>query len=410
MNANIITDPSLHRLSKKFLRAEINRSYWTYRPMFYTARNAYQPWQYIGMILIMLDKKFSSFRHLHKELNIKANSHLRRFCGFRFGHVPARSRLQEFLKTLTPEMWDEIMNVIWQQFANRYPEMKQFPLIIGVDTMDQPVNSRYDRKSKSFTDSNARFGYRTSKLGKTSTFGGYKKHTLKALFPSLNMIIPIYSRVESADVKENIPMVDYFRLLEKFPLFDKQTGAFGLGDAGYIDANSQKEIRETLNISFITGIRCNTAIDSEIYAPDGHPTCPEDHRLIWMGKDNFGAYHQYDGDSHYCNQCPRSGTCPKQFDLPVGDHETLLGNIPYHRTKEIRKRLRPQIEITNYWDKWVCLDEVRFKCNVHITTILARAYDVYKLIRYLGDNVSYYRAKKTQKPDKAKQLEFQLAA
>lgn len=405
----------LQEIDKLIDNNKLDDIYFKHNPGRY--KRGYRPHQYIRIHLLPHFVTFSSFNDVQDRL--KHQKELRKFCSLKNNKVPAPSKMSEFRNSSNIKFLDEIQ----KELLETLKEMGVFDeeiIVIIPDSSDQEANCNgYGKKicqcktkkckcQKQYTANEATKGGRTKKSGKTQTFVGYKKHSVWTKLFSFSKLIPLASTTKTAiysDHKAYLENINFVR--EVFP--DKTL--ISVADLGYIDSKTKNISRTKYDIPLITTMKKNMIIDTNIFDPDGTPTCPEGYRLLHCEFNKNSQEHYYVANKDNCNACPIVGTCDKEFTLSVNLHETLLNPIPFHTSinKKLRKKIRPQCESGNFMDKHVYNVDRLFKNNDKLVSFVNKVND----IAHLLDTIVFIKKNENKKPRKlndSRQLKLNIAA
>lgn len=417
-------DPELEAVSELIDDHEINQIYWRYHPPAKRGRKPYFPSQYVRMHLLLLLKRFSSYNQLYRET--KKRKAFRKFCKLKNKHcVPAPSRLSEFRKSLIIKgpgggdftiLVDYLRSVLLK--AKELGILKE-SLIAVPDSTDLPATCNGFGKKvcscpgkcdcpREYTAKGAKKGHRSKKSGKSPYFVGYKKHTLKVILPELGKVISLCSITAPA----NEPDGSFY-----LPLLGRAVEGSGLtiaavcGDLGYCSQELKRESRQRYGAPLVTGVKSNTVF-SELFNPNGNPTCEEGIRLEFLEYDPSTQELIYKGTEE-CNSCPLMGTCPREFAFPCHLHETLLCPIPYHTelSLRLRKKIRPLSEPTFSEEKHIFnLAHVQMK-SLDFAAVLSDLADICKVLKVMaGFKQNKGKVRYTRTRPGSIQLELPLAA
>jgi hypothetical protein len=102
-----------------------------------------------------------------------------------------------------------------------------------------------------------------------------------------------------------------------------------VGDLGYIQSQTKRQIRETWKVAVITKMKK----DMSIIAPFESTrcvTCPQGQPLQWLEYNQEEDRHCFGvrAVDPLCGQCWEVSGCSREFDYPPAHHETLLGLLP----------------------------------------------------------------------------------
>lgn len=296
--------------------------------------------------------EISSFRQLCKQLKEPKNQAWRNFIGTpTIEDVPVHSSLSHFRKTVTPELFYEILF----DFIRQALQLDAFlqPTLSGIDS--RPVYAHvngYKKKrchcedkdicdcEKVFSDSDAKVGVQRNKANQNKFFIGYRKHSIVCPTPTgpivlLSIILP----PDTSDVNVLIP------LLKKLEQMSDLKVDYLAADLGYFSAEHQEKSLVDHNVAVVTEFKKNTTIP-EACSAEGKPECEAGHELIWGGFNKKTYTSWFNGDEKKCMACPLQGTCDKQFEFSFKENPFFFGPVP--QGSELQKqilRFRKQVEL-----------------------------------------------------------------
>jgi hypothetical protein len=127
-----------------------------------------------------------------------------------------------------------------------------------------------------------------------------------------------------------------------------------VGDMAYIDLPQQRQIREELQVAFVTRMRADMQMVAP-YTRNAVPRCHQGQRLEWLGYDEATAQQWFapTAPARICAWCWEAQRCPREFAYPAADHEILLGMVPHASwlARHLTKKVRPWIEPAQSFEK-----------------------------------------------------------
>jgi hypothetical protein len=278
--------------------------------------------------------EITSFRQLCTQLVDPKNHAWRNFIGTPdIKDVPVHSSLSHFRKTVTPELFYEILFDLIRQ-ALKLDDFLQ-TILAGIDS--RPVYAHvngYKKKrclcenketcdcEKTYSDSDAKVGVQRNKANQNKYFIGYRKHSIVCPTPTgpvvlLSIILP----PDTSDVNVLLP------LLEKLKELGDLKVEYLAADLGYFSAEHQTEALVEQDIAVVTDFKKNTIIP-ETCSSKGKPECEAGHELIWDGFDRKTRTSWFNGDEFKCMSCPLQATCDKQFGFSFDEDPIFFGPVP----------------------------------------------------------------------------------
>lgn len=127
-----------------------------------------------------------------------------------------------------------------------------------------------------------------------------------------------------------------------------------VGDMAYISLQTQRRIREEMDVAVITRLRADMHL-LEPYEGRGEMRCPQGQRLQWLHYESeqqqqwFGAA----PPQELCAWCWQQSCCPREFAYPASRHEILFGKVPFGSwlAKHLNAHVRPWIEPCQAFEK-----------------------------------------------------------
>jgi hypothetical protein len=155
----------------------------------------------------------------------------------------------------------------------------------------------------------------------------------------------------------------------------------------YIDMRQQRQIREELNVAFITRMRADMHLVAP-YTANAIPRCHQGQRLEWLGYDSEDGF-QWFGPISPANICPwcwEGHRCPREFAYAAASHEILLGMVPHASwlAKHLTLRVRPWIEPAQSYEKNQLGLNFFFLNSLQLTWVMILLADAVVLLRAMA--------------------------
>ena len=200
----------------------------------------------------------------------------------------------------------------------------------------------------------AALGGRTLKTGQSRFFLGYKKHTFRLWIQKYDrgvLLVPLVSWVTPANVHEGCLLNPSVQYCERRWQWRPDVV---VGDMGYIDAATKKQIREQWNVAVVTRIKENMNLVAPFQAWN-QVACMQGQPLEGLGYERNDQLHWFgvtDSDP-LCSRCWQAAECPRQFSFPPSDHESLFGLLPLSTqvAQRLLRQVRPWIEPCQSYEK-----------------------------------------------------------
>jgi len=160
-----------------------------------------------------------------------------------------------------------------------------------------------------------------------------------------------------------------------------------VGDMAYINLPQQRQIREELNVTFITRLRADMHLVAP-YTANAVPRCHQGQRLEWLGYDADEALQWFGpvSPAKTCPWCWEAHRCPREFAYAAANHEILLGMVPHASwlAKHLTLRVRPWIEPAQSYEKNQLGLSAFFLNSLQLTWVMILLADAVVLLRALA--------------------------
>jgi len=163
------------------------------------------------------------------------------------------------------------------------------------------------------------------------------------------------------------------------------TPALVVADMAYINLESQRRLREELQVGVITHLPPNYDLPKEI-EPALLMRCCQGQKLEWLGLRQNERLHWFgvaNPAEALCSRCWQASQCPREFSFAPRQHEIALGTIPLNtRTAQrLLKQTRPWIEATQSYEKIQLGLGNMFLNSLRLAAILSQLTDMVMLLR-----------------------------
>lgn len=162
------------------------------------------------------------------------------------------------------------------------------------------------------------------------------------------------------------------------------TPQWTVGDMAYISMETQRRLREQLQVALITRLRQDMHW-VEPYASDGQPRCPQGQQLQWLGFDEDSQQQWFGVRSaqNLCSTCWQSCRCPREFAYAAAQHEILLGRVPQASflARHLLEKVRPWIEPAQSYEKNQLGLSAFFLNSLHLAWVMCLLADSVALLR-----------------------------
>lgn len=195
------------------------------------------------------------------------------------------------------------------------------------------------------------------------------------------LLAPLVSWVAPANRGEALFLLPSLeRVSKRFQWLPRWT----VGDMGYIGLETQRRIREHLEVAFITRLRADMHLVAP-YSGPGMPRCPQGQRLQWLGADS-SDWQQWFGAApprQTCAWCWQRSSCPQEFAYAASSHEILLGAVPQASwlAQTLLTKVRPWIEPAQSFEKNRLGLSSFFLNSLQLTWVMSLLADAVALMR-----------------------------
>jgi hypothetical protein len=227
-------------------------------------------------------------------------------------------------------------------------------------------------------------GGRTRKHGHSRWFVGYKKHTLRLwlnaytqgvlLAPLVSWIAPGH-RGDALFLRPSLLVCQ--RQLNWLP-------DIVLADMAYINLETQRRIREGLQVCVLTKLRPDMKLNRR-FEPGPKAVCHQGQPLEWLGYEARDQLHWFgvgEGQA-LCQACWEQSACPRQFAHAPGEHEILFGSMPLSSpvAQKLLSEVRAWVEGCQSYEKNQLGLKRMFFNSLRLTWIMGLMADAVSLLR-----------------------------
>jgi hypothetical protein len=157
-----------------------------------------------------------------------------------------------------------------------------------------------------------------------------------------------------------------------------------VGDMAYVGLQTQRRLREELNVAMITKLRPDMRW-VEPFADDGRAYCPQGEPLHWLHYDACDQQ-QWFGTAarpELCGSCWEQSRCPREFAFPAQRHEILLGLLPHGSwlSRHLLEKVRPWVEPVQSYEKNQLGLRKLFLNSLQLTWVMCLLADMVMLLR-----------------------------
>jgi hypothetical protein len=157
-----------------------------------------------------------------------------------------------------------------------------------------------------------------------------------------------------------------------------------VGDLSYLSLQTQRRLREQMQVAVVTKLRSDMVLPDEFDSPSVM-TCEQGQVLRWLGLQQVEQLHWFgvlDADP-LCTWCWQSSSCPRQFSFRPADHEILYGTIPVSSRvgQQLLRQARSWIEASQSYDKNQLGLSQMFLNSLRLTWTMSLLADTVSLLR-----------------------------
>jgi hypothetical protein len=198
------------------------------------------------------------------------------------------------------------------------------------------------------------------------------------------LLIPLVSWVTPAHVPEGYLLKPSLKLCQQHLSWRPD---IVVGDLGYINQQTKKEIRQTWQVAVITKLKADMNI-IEPFDAWNQLSCQHGQILNWLSYDDADQVHWFGAPLHtsLCQFCWEASDCPKEFGYPAQLHETLLGLLPLNTlaAQRLLKQVRSWIEPCQAYEKNLLGMKNIFLNSLRLTWTVSLLADAVALLRALA--------------------------
>lgn len=157
-----------------------------------------------------------------------------------------------------------------------------------------------------------------------------------------------------------------------------------VGDMAYISLQTQRRLREELNVAIVTKLRPDMRWRAP-FADDGRAYCAQGEPLHWLHYDEADRQQWFgtSAEPELCGCCWEQTRCPREFSFPAQNHEILLGLVPHGSwlARHLLEKVRPWVEPAQSFEKnQLGLSEF-FLNSLQLTWVMCLLADLIVLMR-----------------------------
>ena len=160
-----------------------------------------------------------------------------------------------------------------------------------------------------------------------------------------------------------------------------------VGDLGYINQQTKKEIRQAWQVAVVTKMKADMNI-IEPFDDWDQMSCIQGQPLQWLGYEESQALHWFGvaPGSCLCSCCWQASRCPREFSYPPDHHETLLGLLPLNTivARRLLTQVRSWIEPCQSYEKNLLGMKSMFLNSLRLTWTMSLLADSVALLRALA--------------------------